>query len=76
MSYAPRLDTASESGSGTLAAIYCRAIERYEEKKKGGPETAPDDTKESENIGTATDEYSGEPAAASPGRSSRHSRRT
>jgi hypothetical protein len=43
MSYAPRLDTASESGSGALAAIYRRAIERYEEKQKGGPEAASDD---------------------------------
>jgi len=32
MSYTPRLDTAPESGSGALAAIYCRAIERYEER--------------------------------------------
>jgi len=44
--------------------------------KKGGPETAPDDTKESENIGTATDKYSGEPAAGSLGRPRQHSRRT
>src|SRR5215208_646835 len=75
MSYAPRLNIASESGSGALAAIYCRAIERYEEKQKGGPETAPDDTKESENIGTATVKYSGEPSAGSPGRPRQHSRR-
>ncbi len=33
----------SEGERSALAAIYCRAIERYEEQKKGGPETAPDD---------------------------------
>ena len=56
-----------------------QAVEKLLEKplsnQKGGPETAPDDTKESENIGTATDKYSGEPAAGSPDRSRRYSRK-
>ena len=42
--YPPRPDIASESGSGALVAIYRRAIERYEEQPKGGPETAPNDS--------------------------------
>ena len=74
--YIPRPETASESVSGALSAIYSRAIQRYEQKLKGGAETAPEDTKKSENIGTATDKYSGEPSAGSPGRSRWHSRRT
>jgi hypothetical protein len=30
-------------GTGALAAIYGRAIERFEEARKGGPATAHDD---------------------------------
>lgn len=33
-------------------------LDCYDAKKKGGPETAPDGTKESENIGTARDKCS------------------
>ena len=41
--YTPRLGTASESVPGALSAIYSRAIQRYEQKQEGGPETASDD---------------------------------
>ena len=50
MSYTPRLDIAPESGSGALAAIYCRAIERYEERhaqtNAAGVTSTCDDAKE------------------------------
>ena len=43
ITYSSCTEIVSESGSGALAAIYRRAIERYEEKQKGGPEAASDD---------------------------------
>src|SRR5215218_9943572 len=81
-----------EASSRRVAAVVQRAYAPQEEacaqavetllkkslpSKEGGLAiAAPDDTKESENIGTATDKYSGEPAAGSPGRPRRHSRKT
>src|SRR5215217_5942112 len=47
--YTPRLETASESVPGALSAIYSRAIQRYEQKEKGGPATAPDDAEDLHN---------------------------
>jgi hypothetical protein len=41
--YSSRTKIAYEGGSSALAAIYRRAIDRYDEVKKVGPETAPDD---------------------------------
>jgi hypothetical protein len=35
--------TADITPTPALAAIYHRAIERFEERQKGGPATAPDD---------------------------------
>jgi hypothetical protein len=44
ISSTPRPDTTPWPGNVALAAIYCRAIERFEEERKGGPSiTAPDD---------------------------------
>ena len=45
--YTQRSETASESVSGALSTIYRRAIQRYEQKEKGGPGTVPDDGTES-----------------------------
>ena len=51
MSDAPRIvarpghGTTPRAGLDALSAIYRRAIARYEEKQRGGPETAPDDAK-------------------------------
>ena len=43
-SSAPRPDSTPGPGNVALAAIYGRAIERFEEERKGGPSiTAPDD---------------------------------
>ena len=54
--YSPRPEIASESGSGALAAIYRRAIERYEEMKEGGSATALDDAeRRSDEIGATED---------------------
>ena len=66
-SYAPQEEACAQAVEMLLKSL---------PTKKGGPETAPDDTKESENIGTATDKYSGESSAGSPGRPRRHSRST
>jgi hypothetical protein len=55
--YTSRSEFASDSGSSALAAIYRRAIERYEEQKKGGPETAPDDTRRDQDARIATKNY-------------------
>ena len=41
--YASRSNAAQEGDVNALSAIYRRAIERYEEKQKGGPEAASDD---------------------------------
>jgi len=52
--YTPRPETASESVSGALSAIYHRAIQRYEQKEMGAPETVPDDgTKSTEDSADA-----------------------
>lgn len=43
MTCIPRSDATSELAIGALAAIYQRAIARYQEAKEGGPRlTAPD----------------------------------
>jgi hypothetical protein len=45
-SSAPRPDTTPWPENVALVAIYGRAIERFEEVRKGGPSmTAPDDTR-------------------------------
>ena len=46
MTCIPRSDATPEPGIDALAAIYLRAIERYQEAKEGGPTiTAPDSAK-------------------------------
>jgi hypothetical protein len=42
MTRIPRSDAAPGPGIDALAAIYRRAIERYNEAKEGGPNTASD----------------------------------
>jgi hypothetical protein len=44
-------EAASERELDALATIYRRAVERYEEKQKGGSVTAPDARKESDGSG-------------------------
>jgi hypothetical protein len=55
--YASHPKGAPEAGLGALSAIYHRAIQRYEEQKKGGPETAPDAVRKDQDAHTATKQY-------------------
>ena len=54
--YTPRPESAPESESNALAVIYRRAIERYMEKPKGGPATAPNNVMKGSND-RATEQY-------------------
>ena len=42
ITYTPHPDAMLEAELGALTTIYRRAIERYEEKEKGGPASRPD----------------------------------
>jgi hypothetical protein len=59
ITYAPRHDTASKGELDALVAIYRRAIERFEDTKKGAPESALDDVRKDQDAHTATHKYSG-----------------
>jgi hypothetical protein len=43
VTYAQRQDTTPEAELNALAAIYSLALQAHLNRKKGGPETAPDD---------------------------------
>jgi hypothetical protein len=52
MGFTPHPDSTTWPGTHALATIYARAIERFEEVRKGGSSiTAPDARKESDESG-------------------------
>jgi hypothetical protein len=56
--YAPHPDATPETELSTLANVYAFILQKHQEKQKGGPETAPDDAKEIENV-RAAQKYTG-----------------